>query len=1637
MSYQEFLAAADTTNIKAGGTSFFDDPLMGIGATAAGAVVSGLGSIWNTGVDVSNKVFGTNAERLNTKTVLNGIDSRWGAYYDENKELIDTLGFIGTSFIPGGLAVKGLKMARAGESAGAFSKVLGFASSRQDAALQSALRQVATEGGTVFSRLNEAKMASMAWGAADQVLQTFAFETAVATTMKASPLLDEASFKDLAWDVVKTSMVGGLIGGGVEALFTNNTIRSASKLVDSKKREYDVLREVGKSNLGIGDKAFAILDAAADLPKEIFDTQIPFKAAKGGFLDTARLFEKSRDATMDAALLKFEKALTTSVEGDYSVGTPVAKALLGVWKEGVQMKLPDSELRSKLGDFLFNLERIEPVGKRVVNLEEDVLYLSKAASVKDPLTNWMSPAKQATTDVPYRVIGNLEEATGGALGEKGLVHFADAWKAGLDYVIDPVSGQVKISPFSKVFQQLTDAEANFTSTYFNTLTRTTSKTVIPTIADVAEFGQKPLIAANTVAAGNHSYTFNIHHYEVPAQSIEATARNLWADSLHSISGNVDGKDMAVLDKILQSPTAVQGEIRIHVQGKGAVKYQDIAKYDQWLLQHKINRAQEILLEADGKGNLFEQAYQLNVTPQWLEAAIATKFNPVELYKMDGWSRPLAQYGERENVIFRYNTKGLENARMNAEGIIAFKQRVVEAQQKARDAADVVLGDHKGLFLDWFESMAKRADGTGVGATTIAAGDADYADKARLWALSTGKATNTAAKERAQRSLETMQGHSYRMLQDPESAADLVAITTKVRTSTDAWSIFFDAEKNTWALVDTASYKKMLAGKFESWQSYMRVKEDTGEFLNQHHELHKKRVHQQKVLASAQGTAIDWDLDRLYVPPVDTRRVPFFAFVRQHDGTMFGSSEVGMITAKSSDELTRLAQQVEKETGLKVIYKKDTEEWFKAKGDYDFQRVMNTPQINSFLQSKKLLGDYLPSFLPQDVVEDYITYISRQETKLVRDAVALRYGQTFAEFENLSKATTAAQTSKMEGWSKLMTRNVADPFGDYTRTALDISKRGEFTILHSANEFVDALGTRAYQAVEGSLIAAKGGKITWEEANATLKKFGMGAHFKEEEMFNAAQVGADRNIIKTAVNKANMLLANGLLRLDFANSLMNIVSTPILLGTEVAAIRRSIKNDPALFASFNDMLSLQVPGEGFKVPNTAKLLYNAIHNMFGEGGQTLRGRYYKIAAIKNQRDLFHDMVDDISLLPGLAPTEWAKKVDKWVEVGAKWTGNTRAEEITRFVSADVMRQITDPLVAKKAMSLKEQDAFINIFVNRVHGNYVASQRPILFQGTLGSAIGLFQTYQFNLFQQLFRHIENRDLKTIAVMGGLQGTLFGLNGLPMFDAINTQIVGGASINAGHKDAYSFAVNSFGKEVGDWLLYGTASAAPGLSGNMPALYTRGDLNPRSAFIVPVNPADVPAVSATIKVAQTLKGMTERLANGGDVLGSMLYGLEHNGINRPLAGLTQALSGRATTGKGELISASSDLASIATFSRLMGSKPMDESIGLNTIFRQRAYQAMDKDRIEVLGAVIKEKMRGNKPLTEDDWVEFQGKYVAAGGNIHEYSQALQRWSKGANSSLINEAMRHHQRASGQRLIEAMGGNRITDYRDISLYEE
>jgi hypothetical protein len=383
-----------------------------------------------------------------------------------------------------------------------------------------------------------------------------------------------------------------------------------------------------------------------------------------------------------------------------------------------------------------------------------------------------------------------------------------------------------------------------------------------------------------------------------------------------------------------------------------------------------------------------------------------------------------------------------------------------------------------------------------------------------------------------------------------------------------------------------------------------------------------------------------------------------------------------------------------------------------------------------------------------------------------------------------------------------------------------------------------------------------------------------------------------------------------------------------------------------------------------------------------------------------------------------------KLEKAGEKGETLTGNKLAEEMNRFVSANVMDQITSLAVKRGIMDEATARSYINTFVNRTEGTIVASQRPVIFQGPVGQAMGLFQSYQFNLLQQMFRYVAEGSKKDLALMAGLQGTFYGLSSMPAFQFINMHLVSNLGGNKERKDAYDAAYGIMGQGAGDFFLYGLPSNLIGAG-----IYSRGDINPRQISVLPLNPADYPFVQGYAKFFGAMKQTLTDIGGGAAVWDSALKGLEHNGISRPLAGLAQVL--RAADG-GQVFSTQkdgsllyqNDLFSWSSMVRLAGARPFDEAVVNDAMFRVRHYEAARKESLKSLGEKVKTHLYNNGQIDDAELQEFMESFVNKGGKQKEFNQWMMRLYKDTNVPQSEILMGKLSQPYAYKLQLLMGGD-------------
>lgn len=1684
--YHPALIATDTANMQAGAVESFIDSAGMLGKSA---MMSGIASIYNTGANLLG------VDKFDVGAWLEENDQHTGAYYAANKGLADTAGFMATSLIPGGLAVKGLQLAKAGTMLGPFGRALGYASSTQQAYVKQGLLELAAEGGTVFNGISKSKLAAMAWGTADQMLNVAAFETAVAMTMKQSPLLEKDEWTDAAKHIALTSFVFGGAIGALESIALNSIFKGATKSIDATLRNYDTLR-YAQGDLVNGDKAYGLAASILDLPTVGKNIEYTYKlAGKENKLELPikDVLERTLTTTEKRGWDDFRVTINSMARGDTELGQQYSDYLINIVAKGKEAGQTKEEILDSLRDHLLNVGMISRVTSDA-SKQREVFYLAKELpkekigkinSFEELLSALRSraPTGNDVSKNPYEFIGNAKDLNIGLVGMRTeapeeIMRFGrfatieDAFASGKDAVV-LANGTIRINPKSKLFRHTEDS-ATTPRSFFNTKTGAFTDVAFPTVADISSTA-KPLAmtAVDHLVGGAKDWTFKpFDPFPVAdLDSLNASARYIYAKELKVVPPKIADTDLPMLDRIYQDGAAKWKDVVLKGADGAEVKVGDIPDFGAWLNVQKMTILRTTFEDSEVGMDVVDLATRMNVQAQWIETSIVNDFKATNRNDALSFSVPLRDSVKPQNLEIRWDfSKAKEVAAVGGTeatkkklgenvlqqtfpdgasnviyGHIGWQYRVKLANQGLLDAFAAVMGENAQRFMDLNpETATKIADQLGSGAGLLKFSNADYGDTLRLWAQYSGQLVNILGKEGANTTLTRLQPLMREIASIPEAGGELGILVTALRRTAEKFVINPDNAKQLVNVEALGKDGKVIAAVMDDLAAQGRrtkfdIESDlVAHFMSESTVANAERIEKMKVLMTARGFNYNYDPRVVYAPPVDTARYPFFAFVRKKPEMMGGSSEVSMVTARTEGELRALTAKIPEE--YEAVFKQDVEKFHKIKGDYDYALTLKEPTIDATLQKRGILGDFFPETRPENVIDDFINWHQRQEVSLVRRSVETRYAQTFEELRAIGKQYEQVGSSKFGGVLKKFRSQIENPFEDYLKTALDISKRSEYTLIHEANEFAEALGKSAYRFFGTNREKAMEGSITWQEANKLSEKYGIGGPYgkgpySDVETYFKANAPEDRNIVREFVSKANMTLVNITLRLDWANSLVNVISTPILLGTEMASIKSLVANDSVLAGKLSELRSIGVPGsQDIRVPSTMGLLAKSIGNFWSSDKAALLARYKELGAVKDMLSQYHEMIEHFAYKPYKKASELLERGNKGIEIGAKITGNEFAEQFTRFVSADVMRQLTDPIVAAGKLSLAEQNAYISVFVNRVQGNYLSSQRPILFQGVLGSAVSLFQTYQFNLLQQLFRHVENRDTRALATLGGLQAGIYGMNGIPFFEAVNTHLIGNSNLNPEHKDVYSTVPQIAGNQLGDWMMYGTASAFPLWSSKAPSLYTRGDINPRHISIIPITPMDVPAVDGSIRFISNLWGVGKQLVQGADISSTLLEGLEHNSLSRPLAGIAQVAQGYTTTSKGSLISASNDFSVIATASRILGAKPLDESLALNSLFRLNAYQAADQERIQELGEVVKTKLRAGKLPHPEELHKFQLEYAKAGGRIENYVKTLQRWNKDANVSVVNQLAQQHRSTYSKRLQEIMGGTTIQDFRNRAI---
>lgn len=1668
-----YMTAADTLSVANGNPTFLEsaaDVVDSIPKFIGLSLMSGINQVQNIPANVGN-MLGGDFEVTTTDDIIAGLDDDLGQFYQEHREGIDLVGFLASSAIPGTAGVKVLNAgqralnaaAKAGKLGTGMGKSMGLlATPMPQTAMATAVKQVATNS-SIASLTNANALKAIAAGAGQGFYEAAAFEIAVAATMQSSPIMKNQDFGDLMSNIAFSGGVFGIASGVIQAAKLNSALKGARDTAELAARPWKHIEAPAAASSLYERIAlhYEQLNAIPGVPKDLDPSRIAY-------------LEAASASKANKLELLIRKDLGELARGDEEVATVMLRTLKGLSK--------DDQLGATIG--AIEMSRMEVSSKAVKKMNK---LLKKQAEGK-PLT---------LADEEAILMSNLKESYIKVHGENTGIVFSErpvqtmlvdtlkagesigVTKTGRVMVGKSVGGRVLGKEVAKF-----DLKANIPSKFkvgknstpakhFNIFTASPMETNAryiwasrlptfkPTAADplIIHIDDIPLMEKVLADFGGDASKMdhvrfvgfkkgdidNAHinfHSFLGNQKIKIANRLLHTKGGQAVRAGEPIKNPLLQDEIAAivnvRSKALSGEVSTG-PASGPLQDIDMLAYQSYAKEYTDKMiANKVMKPEDGVVDILTVPQHIKVTYD------PTKVNP---------KNPLAGINNHiiENMVIIKEQQRLYQLGTN--------NSAAEALGKWYDQLEDINAGY-GNAENVANTVRDKANPSGAGASVAGAASGNYGSLAST-VENIGNVTSRAIHEFKKKTTEVLEPLLHKLGNNREAAIEWSTLQQRVRSIEGEYALNEAGDALEPAVI--VRWRKAAAEAAEKGEEFaqkmpalknpnmelsipLKTKE-VRELAAAHIETNGERTRKLAGLRTSQGLRYNRGPDVFYPIPVDPKDYKYFAMVTDESITSGNQSKT--LFATTDEELQSMIQKIKSDNPhLKVRTKKEAEDYFNAYGRWDYEKTLSSSYLDTAAHRKGVSAPLLVSTDPQKIVGDMLKWHMERETGLVREAISTKYEVAFEELKRLGDEFTNVGTSK---FGSLNTEDFAsdivkNPYIDYIKTALNVRKTSDYPFLVNMNKLADEAISKMYKKIDAVRSRAKNPEELVEIQNILTQAGYKGAQY-DESMEIFANLGPARGTLSNIVQKANSVMATVVLRWDTLNAVNNAVSANVLLGTETKAILRAInQGGEEAKKAIGALAYIKTPGTDQPIFSAQKLISNSIMKFGRVGRNSPEFKFYQDHGYMTRiTDQYKNVLDDLAFNPAEGVTSWNTKINsafkKAGELGDKGeilTGNRLAEEFNRFVAADVMKQISDVAVSRGLMTAKEQLAYINTFVNRTQGNYLAAQRPHMFQGPIGQAIGLFQTYQFNLMQQLLRHVGEGHSKDAMTLLALQGTIHGMNGLPAFNAVNTHIVGNASGNTTHRDLYDTAYGVVGKEAGDWLMYGAASNAlgllhPDLKIN---LYTRGDINPRHVTLVPTNPATVPIVQASAKFFGNLFETAGKLAAGGDISTTLLQGLEHNGLSRPLAGLAQTLEGinnpqyasYSTSNKGNIIAAN-DLLSLANLGRLAGGKPIDEAIAIDAAYRFKAYGLEDAARRAKLGEAIKTTMMAGENPTKDQIETFAQKYAETGGRQEDFNKWFASLYATANTSQANELSNNLNSPFSQSMQRIMGGREFKDF--------
>lgn len=1613
----DLMAAADLHNLGNSNESFFSAPVdntvnfvKNTGYAIAATTISGANGLWNTGASIGN-FFGADLQVNNAHAWMSNIDSDLDKYYMQHQQGIDAAGFVLGSFVPGALGVKVLKAGQlavratmAGWGGTTAEMATGLLAPALDTYRATAAFDIA-KGTAQFSAINQNVLKAIGSGFLQNTLEAGAFETFSTLAQFKSPILADKDAGDIAKDMLSNTLFGGAIGGLFSTAKTFYGIKNAVGAVDKAINTHFNIPEFTK--LTAGEQAVNYSTQLRNLP----------------------------------AVPAAEDFILGRVPGISKVLTPAAS----------------------MGEATG--QQLEQAAQLVTKYTESRTRI--ATQLTDALSGKITTLAGGDSELGRLLINGTIASPAGA---DGLLDTMAIKRLGQETTSIDRNGKLRSGAEYSNYVQLFGDEAG---------TQSLNKPQTWRLADSLD----SVDAVNKyVTKQGFSLGKSIDYSAFKGMDeLTANARNIWAAGLKEIpEGTIANvNDVPLLKRALElntpilvrdadgfterlQPRQLMGQIQesidnIRTEATKLTLAGDATAPSMDQLAHRLD-VSRTYLEGTASGNAADDIYASRTeSEKYTQGLIDTGVTPLGTKVIDTSVLPkFAAVQNKQRIASAYATADTTN-----EMLVTAQASVLARAQVAKDITRIKLADVLGSDLTQFAPMDVRSMtryGTGHG--FLVKPNSDYmtapavAQHSGLIAEKGGARISDAVKKTL---LPDMDAVRTGWLSDSEKlqpnaaaitpAAEVSAVFARAQKAGEQYVPFTTADGQkgfTLRSVVQQLGKDAYKNEAQDTELLTQIAQDNGtrrvnadafipvksegawNLFQTHIAQSNEWLTKQISLDASRG--ID-SMERysdlmggLYVPKPNPQRFPFYAFVTDSRLAAGSAGRTTMIHASTEAALTQLMDRVKSETAFTVRTRDEAERFYKGQGTFDYEQTMNHSYVDQDLQSKGIMSPHFVQTNPDAVVDDLLSFHTNRAVQQYREGIQSLYGDEFEQLRKMEQpyTDTARSTS-----NKNQPTVASGPAEELIRTAVGLPK---FSPLW--NGIDDAINNSARNLIDslGKATAAMKGPTDLDAINNTLAEHGVQTAYQDAALYALVNHPAGLKPVTRFVRAANATLSTLALGWDALNGVNNAVGATILRSAELKYVLDSVR------AQNPDAVSklAEISSDGISMLSPAKMQALAYKEFLTMGRDHPWYQQFRDAGyIKDAHEVQMQLLSDGTLngtesVKDLLGREasMTSGAAKLAEIGRTITGNNYMERMNRFVSAHVAKQVTELGISEGVIGQDEAQTIISTFVNRTEGTLAASQRPVVFNGALGGAIGLFQSYQFNLMQQLLRYVGDGQTKAAAYALGMQSTMYGLNGLPGFQQLNQHIIGTMSTNPQHRDAYDATFGALGKQAGDLLLYGAPSNIMQTN-----LYSRGDINPRYATILPTSIADVPIVGMLQKTFSMVKGMAEEAIGTGNIGHAILTGLEENGVNRPLAGIATLTKGLIyqngkviATSKQGVDNVSSELYSISQLARLAGGRPLDEATALDGLYRIAAFNKTDTDEKATLTENLRNASAAGNISTGlvNDSLKW---FVQRGKTQREFSNWMMDTQKGMAEDQVSKVAANLKAPYGYKMQLIMGG--------------